>query len=497
VTPSGVRDGDPAALAGLCARRGPAVLAYCRHVAGDAAAAAAAAEAFGQFRAQVVAADDPASLNPEALLISATRHAAARHTTVVATGLCAEVPTLLAGRADRSISAANVEFLKGHLEVCWTCRAPVARFEAAERAYRDPPDGPVPPDAAEAIVAALAAAAPVRTAGEEPPPEVIPLPAPTSNGNGHHDPVANVPDEPDATGEPDVPTTEHRTLDEFAPRVRSSNGDRGARRDQRERERHGALAAVRGTLGAGAARALETRRTGTGGREASRRAAPQPRSGSGTSLPRPERPVRPSPVRGGRRERSTVRPSVVLPVVLVVGAVFVALVVAGVFGADDPASSSRSVAPPRPAAAPATTTAPEVVVVPGAGNAGASASDVERAKAGARAQSQRQAAPDRATATTPATPPPPPPPPAANATPPAAPAPEPPATPSGGAQPKVKPKPKPKAAPKPAPRHKDKARIDADNGATGVEPRLPAQKSKVPDLAPPPEPSTPTPQPPG
>jgi hypothetical protein len=497
VTPSGVRDGDPAALAGLCARRGPAVLAYCRHVAGDAAAATAAAEAFGQFRAQVVAAADPASLNPEALLISATRHAAARHATVVATGLCAEVPTLLAGRADRSISPANVEFLKGHLEVCWTCRAPVARFEAAERAYRDPPDATVPPDAAEAIVAALTAAAPVRTAGEEEPPpaEVIPLPAPTSNGSGHHKAAADVPDEPTTTGEPDVPTTEHRTLDEFAPRPRSSNGGRGARRDKRERERTGALAAVRGTLGAGAARAQETRRTGTSGRDASRRAAPQPRSDSGTSLPRPERPVRPSPVRGGRRERSTMRPSVVLPVVLVVGAVFVALVVAGVFGADDPASSPRSVAPPRPAAAPATTTAPEVVVVPGAGGASATASDVERAKARARAESQRPAAPDHATTTTPATPPPPPPPPAAKVAPPAAPGAEPPATPSGGAQPKVKPK--PKAAPKPAARRKDKARIDADNGATGVEPRLPAQKSKVPDLAPPPEPATPTPQPPG
>jgi hypothetical protein len=490
-----VRDGDPAALAGLCERRGPAVLAYCRHVAGDADAAAAAAEAFARFRAQVVAADDPASLNPEALLISATRHAAARHATVVATGLCAEVPGLLAGRADRSISPANVEFLTGHLEVCWTCRAPVARFEAAERAYRDPPDPTVPPEAAEAIVAALTAAAPVRTAGEEPPPEVIPLPAPTANGAGHRAAATAAPDEPAATDEPDSPTTVHRGLDDFAPRPRSTNGDRGPRRERREREHRGALAVVRGTLGAGVARAQQARGPGTGGREATRRAAPQPRLGSGTSLPRPARPspVRParqSPVRAGRRrERDTMRPSVVLPIVLVVGAFFVALLVAGVFGADDPASSPRSVAPP-PAAAPATTTAPEVVVVPGADNA--SGSDVERAKARARAESQPQPAPDHAAAT-PATPPPPPPPPAASAAPPAAPAAEPPAAPSGGAKPKVKPKPKPK----PAPRDKDSARIDTDNGATGVEPRLPKQKSKVPELAPPPEPATPTPQPPG
>jgi hypothetical protein len=43
VTPVGVRDGDPDALAGLCDRRGPAVLAYCEVVAGAQAAAVAAA----------------------------------------------------------------------------------------------------------------------------------------------------------------------------------------------------------------------------------------------------------------------------------------------------------------------------------------------------------------------------------------------------------------------------------------------------------------------
>ena len=485
-----MRDGDPAALAGLCERRGPAVLAYCRHVAGDAAAADAAAEAFAHFRAQVVAADDPASLNPEALLINVTRHAAARHATVVAGGLCAEVPTLLAGRADHSISPANVEFLEGHLEVCWTCRAPVARFEAAERAYRDPPDASMPPEAAEAIIAALTAAAPVRTAGEEPPPaEVAPLPAPTANGAGRRDATADEPDEPAPSGKPDVPSTEYRGLDEFAPRPRSASDDRGSRR-RRERERRGgALAAVRGTLGAGAARAPQTRRAGASRSETARRSSPQPRPGSGTSLPRP---ARPSPVRGGRRERATMRPSVVLPAVLVVGAFLVALFVAGVFGADDPASSPRSVAPP-PAAPRATTTAPEVVVVPGAGSA--SGNDVERAKARARADSQREAAPDRAKATPDTPPPPPPPPPDASAAPPAAPAAEPPAAPSGGAQPTVKPRLKPK--PKPAPRRKDSARIDADNGATGVEPQLPKQKSKVPELTPPAEPAAPTPQPPG
>src|SRR4051812_1302853 len=104
VTPSGVRDGDPAALAGLCQARGPAVLAYSRNVAGDTAAPAAAAEAFATFRAAVHAAEDPAAINPEALLLNATRQAAARHAAVVAQGICAAVPRLLASRADRTIT---------------------------------------------------------------------------------------------------------------------------------------------------------------------------------------------------------------------------------------------------------------------------------------------------------------------------------------------------------------------------------------------------------
>jgi hypothetical protein len=518
-----VRDGDPAALEGLCERRGPAVLAYCRIVAGDAAAASAAAEAFARFRAAVVAADDLASLNPEALLVSATRHAAAHHASVVASGLCAEVPVLLAGRADHSISPANVEFLEGHLEVCWTCRAPVARFVAAEKAYLDPPDDTVPPDAAQAIVAALVAAAPVRAdAGDAPPAETaVAAPAAANgNGNGHHGaPVA---------GDRDAPTTEHRTVEEEehaprrasengtrrrdtaaprptsangahgpkdadVPRPRSTSGDPASRR--RRRESVGALVAMRGALAAGAARA-----------QRAHRAPPAPRPGSGIYLPRPDRGR--SPARGGRRERSAMRSSVVMPVVLVAGAVLVALFVAGVFGSDQPASSPTSVAPrpvaPRPVAPPADTKQPTLVQVPGAGDASAQA--VERAKARAR---RLQAAPNGAapkpakpTAATPAPPPAASPPastPAASTPPAATPAPTP-AAGTGGtaAKPKAKAKPTPKPKP-PAPRRAKGPRVDAGGGATGVEPQLPRQKSKkVPELTPPAEPTTPpTPQPPG
>jgi hypothetical protein len=510
-----VRDGDPAALAGLCERRGPAVLAYCRIVAGDAAAAGAAAEAFARFRAAVVAADDPASLNPEALLVSATRHAAAHHASVVASGLCAEVPVLLAGRADHSISPANVEFLEGHLEVCWTCRAPVARFAAAERAYRDPPDETVPADAAKAIVAALLAAAPVRTAADDAPaPQAAVAPPAATNGTGEH--RATV-----VADDLDAPTTVHRTVEEErAPRRSSKNGNRGAGSGvaaqrtssngdhgrhgdaaprprststdpaarRRRREPAGALGVLRGTLAAGAARA-----------QRAHRGAPEPRLGSGIYLPRPDRTR--SPARGGRRERGTMRSSVVMPVVLVAGAIVVALFVAGVFGSGEPASNSTSGAP-RPVAPRADTKKAPIVEVPGASEASAQA--VERAKARAR---RLQAAPDAAapaagkpaTSKT-ATPPPavPAPAPAASTPPAATPAPAntAPAGGTGGTQAKPKAKPAPKAKPR---RRSDGTRVDSGNGATGVEPQLPKQKSKkVPELTPPAEPTTPpTPQPPG
>lgn len=175
VTPTGVRDGDHDALAGLCARRGPAVLAYCQRVAGEQQAVVAAAEAFRRFRAAVVAADDLTGLNPEALLISATREGAASRVPRPAdlpqalrfaarrpaTGWCGDTPTLLAARANRRISMIDRARLEQHLLGCPACRAPLARFEAAERVYRNPPDEPLPLPATAAIMAALASAAPV------------------------------------------------------------------------------------------------------------------------------------------------------------------------------------------------------------------------------------------------------------------------------------------------------------------------------------------------
>ncbi len=203
VTPAGVRDGDPAALAGLCAARGPSVLAYCRQLVGDADAAEAAAEAFARFRATVVAAGALSDLNPEAVLVKATREAAASRAAGASEGTCAELPQLLAARANKTISDADCKRLEEHLETCWACRAPVARFKAAERAYGDPPDRTIDPAVTALIVAALAAAAPAR--GAEPAP----------NGAEKHARRAGKDKgagKPEAAGTGDEPTTKFRML---------------------------------------------------------------------------------------------------------------------------------------------------------------------------------------------------------------------------------------------------------------------------------------------
>jgi hypothetical protein len=490
-----VRDGDPAALAALCDRRGPAVLAYCHHVAGDAFSVAAAAEAFGQFRAAVVVAADPASVNPEALLVNATRQAAARHAAIVAPGICSHVPVLLASRADRSISLANLDRLEEHLATCWTCRAPVSRFEAAERAYRDPPSTPVEPEAAAVIVAALTAAAPVRA--EEPPPPEPTLPPLTAAAIDAS--ATPAPPEPFvAADDLDRHTTEYQPIDhlDVDPGILEPLPEPAAPpRRARGAERAGTVAMLLGSLkGAGAKRAPadaeaapRARPSAARGRKAPRaprepRPPREPRApraasgaGAGTHLPRPQRATAGAGA-GARRERPAgrsrrgLRPSLVLPIVLVAFALVIALFVAGVFGADDPTPSSGSVTPavtPQPAV----TTTPEVVEVPGAGDASGRA--VELAKARARAR-RRRAAQTQSTTATPAA-----------APPPAVAAPAPVAAP-----PAAKPKPAAPKSPKTPASTGGAAGIDANNSATGAE-QLPAAQdtSTVPELAPPADPA--------
>lgn len=177
VTPIGVRNGDPDALLAFTAAAGGAVLAYCRAVCGDEAAPHAAAESFARFRAAVCAAQDASVLDPETMLLGATRHAAASMAMLPeelprpgglasharrrgATESCAMVPTMLAARAEHALSAEDEERLTRHLERCLPCSTVEANFAEAERLYADPPDIPLPAGFAEGIVAAMVAAVP-------------------------------------------------------------------------------------------------------------------------------------------------------------------------------------------------------------------------------------------------------------------------------------------------------------------------------------------------
>ncbi len=463
MTPVGVRDGDPDALAGLCDRRGPAVLAYCEVVAGSQAAAVAAAEAFGSFRAGVVATPDLANLNPEALLISATRHAAARQAGSDAPPDCARVPSLLAARADRSITLADHDWLGEHLASCWTCRAPVARFEAADRAYRDPPATRLDPGVAAAILAALNAAAPI--AGEIPEPAAPAPVLPSDNGSTARAPredaqaVPSLEAGPEGLGDQSTAWqtgVDDAGLDPATADAAQPPPDRAARRTVKI----GGLSR-RPRTERGAAFPMPASPTASAG---------ESRTGGGTHLPRERRPS--ASAGGARHGVPVLRRGLVLPVVLVVLAIVVALLIAGVFGGNEPALTPQSFTPG--SNSPAETTPAPVVVVPGSGDA--SAADVERAKARTRAAERRRAAAARkAAATTAATSV------TAGPTPPAT---GDPATAAGDTA----------TAPvqRQAPATSEKPKIDADAGATGAEQVEPPEDTlTVPDLAPPAEPADP------
>src|SRR5436190_1135886 len=117
VTAQGVRDGDRMALTALVERRGAAVLAYCEAVAEPGRGLEAAGEALARFRREVRAAAEPRALDPEVLLLRATRRAAAARAPkpeeprgLVARRLgatCPLVPELLAVRADGNLTAAD------------------------------------------------------------------------------------------------------------------------------------------------------------------------------------------------------------------------------------------------------------------------------------------------------------------------------------------------------------------------------------------------------
>ncbi|HEV7493400.1 MAG TPA: zf-HC2 domain-containing protein [Baekduia sp.] len=169
VTPQGVRAGDPAALQALVDRRGPAVVAFCTQVCGPQAADRAAAEAFARFRAAVRDAQDLKSLEPEALLRGATRHAAASmarqpsgpppHGKLRSRGTetCVHVPTMLAARANGALGPADLERIARHLDRCERCNALAEIFRRAELAYQDPSVDTLGTDTSSVLLDALRA----------------------------------------------------------------------------------------------------------------------------------------------------------------------------------------------------------------------------------------------------------------------------------------------------------------------------------------------------
>jgi len=180
MTPDGIREGDPAALAALVEHRANAVLAYCEAVCSPAGAERAAAETFARFRAAVAAAEDARSLDPAALLLGATRHASASLTITPtppadggmrrklgagrapsASETCTLIPGLLAARAEGALSAADRERLARHLERHPACRALADAVDRAEAGYASPPSRMVPIGALTEIMVALTAAAPI------------------------------------------------------------------------------------------------------------------------------------------------------------------------------------------------------------------------------------------------------------------------------------------------------------------------------------------------
>ena len=367
-----MREGDPTALAALCAVRGPSVVAYCRHVAGKAAAGDAAADAFARFRVAVVAAGDTTSLNPEALLISATRTSAAARADITAPGHCAQVPALLAARAEKTIAVGDLERLEAHLEQCWACRAPMARFKAAERAYRDPPEGTVDPALCAQIVEALVAAVPP---APPPPPEPAAL---SANGTAPET-------EPDAT--PPVPLDQPTEHFAAAGMVEPKLTEEAAAYAEAEAAEAETAETAEAAKAAKAAEARQRRREKRRGGAAALLARVRPAASSRGPREQPQDGEPPMPTAPGaaleapERSRPPLRLAVVLPIVLILLALLAAMYVSGVFGGNDPASSPSVSAP---AATPADTTEPKVVVVPGAKDASADA--VETAKARARGE---------------------------------------------------------------------------------------------------------------
>ena len=344
ITPRGVRDGDPEVLAALCARRGPAVLAFVAEVCPPPVVTRAVADAFARFRAAVASDDGAPAVHPDALLLRFARHAALD---VVALGPdlgCVSVPSLLVRRAEQDLSKDEAGRLEHHLGTCEHCGELAAALGRAEEAYRTADDTEIGTELTAAVVAALAAAAPVRAT-----PKPTPAPEPREAAA---EPEEEVDDEPE-----EEPQYEPQEELEEQPEEKAVEQPSGTRRvpyyevpaPQGRRAGSRAAAERAGAL-AGAAASL-TRRAGRSARRAiERRDAPAPAPEPAvleTPAPQPEPVV---------AEKPTPPPE---PVVAETPAAPPEPVVAEKpASAPEPAATEAPAAPPEPEAADTTTWEP-------------------------------------------------------------------------------------------------------------------------------------------
>jgi hypothetical protein len=197
ITPQGVRDGDPQVLAALVARRGPAVRSFAAEVCEPSYVVRAAADAFARFRAAVAEPSAALDVHPDALLLRCARRAALDLAPRGPDLGCGPAAGLLAARAERTITAPDAALLHRHLETCDHCRELSDRLDAGDRAYREADETPLAAAELAPMVAALAAAAPVRA---------------PSDADGHAEPAAvvapphpmTVADEPEPEPEPEA-----------------------------------------------------------------------------------------------------------------------------------------------------------------------------------------------------------------------------------------------------------------------------------------------------
>ena len=172
ITLSKLRNGAPDALAALCARRGPAVYAYCERVVGAEHAAEVAAAALAQFRLAVIS---PGALSDtqqaEPLLRHVTRRVALAHLFKTVEGdsisdECRGRSGGLVGYVGDKLSPDERAAVSAHIERCATCAATLRRLKAGEPAFSQS-NPPLKPTMAQLMLTAMVSVAPVNVGASD------------------------------------------------------------------------------------------------------------------------------------------------------------------------------------------------------------------------------------------------------------------------------------------------------------------------------------------